>query len=42
MSGHRKRLDIPATRLTAPDGDRNMMLTVEDARRLIADIVAVD
>jgi hypothetical protein len=42
MSGHRKRLDIPATRLTAPDGERNMMLTVEDARRLIADIVAVD
>ena len=42
MSGHRKRLDIPATRLTAPDGEGNMMLTVEDARRLIADIVAVD
>ena len=42
MAGHRKRLGIPATRLTAPDGERAMMLTVEDAKRLIADVVSVD
>ena len=42
MAQHRKRMEIPATRLTWPDGQRGLMIEVEDAKRLIADITSLD